>query len=431
MAFDLSAAGNILKTRYLGPIREQLNQSTILLSRIAREDNAINVSGKQFSVPLHTGRNNSAGSGRPDGGSTGRNALPTAGQQGYDIAVIPNTYQYGRIQITGPTIAATKDNAGAFVQAVESEIEGLTQDFKKSFNRQLHSDGIDALGYWTAADNDVTGAGVDLDDGRGNGFTFVQAGMLCDVLDVSALPTITYLNATGAGITISSVGAVSGTPQTQTQNVVGAANDGLAGTADGDALVLYGTGGNQLMGIAGIIDDANPTLLGAAGLHGLPVATKPFWKAQVVRGDVAGTNQPLTLDRMQKPLDLIAQNSDFDENAVKFLLCSYGVRAKYVAELLKDKRHVNTMELDGGFKAVDFNGIPLVPDRDSRKNRIYYVAPVSMKIFRTSDFDWMEKDGAVLSRVQNGDAYEATMFHYGNLGVVARNANGLLDDIEE
>lgn len=44
MAFDLTAASNILKTRYLGPIREQLNNSTILLSRIGREDNAVSVS---------------------------------------------------------------------------------------------------------------------------------------------------------------------------------------------------------------------------------------------------------------------------------------------------------------------------------------------------------------------------------------------------
>jgi hypothetical protein len=37
MAFDLSAAAEILKTRYLGPVREQLNNSTILLKRLQRE----------------------------------------------------------------------------------------------------------------------------------------------------------------------------------------------------------------------------------------------------------------------------------------------------------------------------------------------------------------------------------------------------------
>ena len=44
MAFDLSAAGNILKVRYIGPIREQLNGATILMSRIMRDDKSANVS---------------------------------------------------------------------------------------------------------------------------------------------------------------------------------------------------------------------------------------------------------------------------------------------------------------------------------------------------------------------------------------------------
>lgn len=411
MAFNLSNASNVLKTRYLGPIREQINNSTILLSRIGREDNAMSVSGKSFTIPLHTSRNTSAGTGRDDGG-----VLPTAGQQGYDVAVIPNKYQYGRIQVTGPTIAATRDNAGAFVKAIDSEIQGLTMDFKRSFNRQLHGDGLDALAYWTTADDT---SGTNVDDNRGNAFVHLQSGATTvDVLDASNSyavigdSVVVTLGAKGTGVyAITWSGTVSG-------------------SADGDVVVLEDTKGFQLMGIAGIVSADNPPLL-SGGLHGLPVSTKTFWTSQVVTGATSGTNEALTLERMQQPLDLIATNSDFDENAVKFLLCSYGVRAKYVSLLVADKRHVNTMELDGGFKAVDFNGIPLVPDPQCKKNRIYYLAPETLKIFRTSDFDWMEKDGAVLNRVSNTDAYEATMFHYGDLGTTARNANGLLDDISE
>ena len=71
----------------------------------------------------------------------------------YDVAVIPNAYLYGRIKVTGPTIRAARDNAGAFVTAVESEIKGVTRDMKKAINRQLHSDGTDALAFWTGADD--------------------------------------------------------------------------------------------------------------------------------------------------------------------------------------------------------------------------------------------------------------------------------------
>jgi hypothetical protein len=413
MALDLSNASNVLKTRYIGPVRDQLNNSTILLSRIAREEGYVDVSGKSFTVPLHTGRNKSAGHGRADGGT-----LPTAGQQSYAVAVVPNSYQYGRIEITGPTIAATKDNAGSFIRAVESEIDGLTKDTKKAFNRQMHGDGRDALAFWTGADDT---SGTTVDDSRGNAFVYLQAGTTtCDLIDASD-------NSTKLGDSIVvTLGAKAAANYAVTWTGT------VSGSADSDYLVLEDTLGAQLMGIEGIIDDGNPALL-SGGLHGIDAtaAANAYWQAQVVTGDTEGTNQALTLERMQLPLDLIAQNSDFDENAVKFMLCSYGVRAKYVSLLVSDKRHVNTMELDGGFKAVDFNGIPLVPDPQCKKNRIYYVSPETLKIFRTQDFDWMEKDGAVLSRVANKDAYEATLFHYGNLGCIARNGNGLLIDITE
>ena len=53
-----------------------------------------------------------------------------------------------------------------------------------------------------------------------------------------------------------------------------------------------------------------------------------------------------------------------------------------------------------------------------------------MAIFEQSDFDWMSKDGSILSRVSNSDSYEAVLFLYAQLGVYARNQNGRLADIE-
>ncbi len=408
MAFDVSAASNILKTRYLGPIRKQLNQSTFLLSRLGREDNAIAVSGKSFTIPLHTSRNRAAGIGRADGGT-----LPTAGQQGFDVAVIPIKYQYGRIQVTGPAIAASRDNVGAFVKALDSEIEGLSQDFKRSFNRQMHGDGVDALAFWTTTDDS---SGVTIDDSLGNPFVHLEAGQdtTCDLIDAS-----NNSSKLGDSIVVT-LGAKAST------NYAATFTGSVSGSADGDYLVLEDTLGYQLMGIQGIIDDANPTLLGS-GLHGLAVASKAFWKAQVAGSDSSLTS--LTLDAMQQPLDLIAQNSFYDETGVKFLLTSHEVRRKYVDLLVADRRHVNTMELDGGFKAVDFDGISLVVDSQCRKNRIYYVNPETIKLFRMSDFDWLDKDGSYLSRVSNTDAYEAVMFWYGDVGCIARNANAVLKGI--
>lgn len=411
MAFDLSAAANILKVRYLPPIREQLNQATVLLSRIAREDNAVNVSGKSFTVPLHTTRNTSAGAGRSDGG-----ALPTAGQQGYGVAVIPNAYVYGRIQVTGPTIRAARDNAGAFVTAIESEINGVTRDMKKAVNRQLLGDGLDALAYWTGTDDS---SGATVDDNQGNAFVHLPASgtLTCDLLNANSSYAVI-----GDDIVVT-LGAKNATTYDVTWT------GSVSGSEDGDPLVLADTKGYQMMGIDGIIDDADPPLLSSGGLHGLLVASNSFWKAQVFGN--SGTKRDLTLARMQEPISAICINSDYSESDIGFMLCNYPLRDKYVQLLVAEKRFVNNMKLDGGFTGVEFNGIPLVTDPQCKRNTIFYVVPDSMRIYRTSDFDWMDKDGSTLRRVAGYDAYEAVLFAYQNLGTFARNANAKLEDITD
>jgi hypothetical protein len=405
MAFNLSNADAILKTRYLGTIREQLNNATVLFSKLEKKEQM--VSGKSFTVPLHTGRNTSAARGTTDGGT-----LPTAGQQSYTTTVVPNKYQYGRIQITGPTIAATRDNVGAFVQAVESEVDGLVRDTKRSFNRQLHSDGTDALAFWTVTDDTTPGV---VDDGQGNAFVHLNSGTTTvDVIDATDNSTVL-----GDSIVVT-LGAKAATNYAISWTGTVALSD------DGDYAVLEDTLGNQLMGIRGIVSAEDPPL---AALQGLAVASNSFWVAQT--NSNGGTNRQLAFEDMQAVIDDIATQSDYSESDIGLILCNFPVRRAYYKLCVAERRHVNTMELDGGFKALDFNGIPLVADSQCRRNVMYFLVLDTLSIFRTSDFDWMDKDGSYLSRVANVDAYEATLFHYGNLACLSRNGNGLYSDILE
>jgi len=375
--------------------------------------------GKTFTIPLHTTRNTSAGSGRADGGT-----LPTAGQQGYVTAVVPNAYVYGQIQVTGPTIRAARDNAGAFVTAIESEITGLTRDTKKAVNRQLHGDGRDALAIWTDTDGATPSV---VDDGQGNAFVHLPTSgtITCDVYAGTTHDAYTAFTTklTGGDSVIFTLGA-----KAAANYAISWSTGAITTPADGDYLVMEDTHGYQMMGIRGIIDDADPPLL-AAGLHGLDVATYPWWKAQMF--GASGVKRDLTLALMQDPISAIAVNSDFTENDIAFLLGNYGVRDKYVSLLVADKRFVNTMKLDGGFTGVEFNGIPFVVDPQCRRNTIWYIVPESMRIYRTSDFDWMDRDGSTLARTGTSDAYNATLVAYMNLGCHARNANAALEDITD
>lgn len=415
MALNLSAASEILKVRYIGTIREQLNNATVLLSKIGRQDQM--VSGKSFTVPLHTGRNTSAGTGLADGGT-----LPTAGQQSYQTTIVPNKYLYGRIQVTGPTIAATRDNAGAFIEALNSEVDGLMRDFKRDMNRQLNGDGTGALAYLTASIDTAVGSTVSsrVDDNLGNPFVHLPTSALAvDVLDATT--------ATTQGTFSVTLGAADSTSYAITSSSVTVA---ISGSADADMLIRSGAMGLEMMGIQGVISASNvhPSV-DATGLQGLAVASHPYWKAQVVGSDASPT--ALAFDDMQQVIDQIASTTDYSEQDIQFLFSNYGVRRAYYKLCIAERRHVNTMELDGGFKAVDFNGIPWVVDAQCRREALFYIVPDTMKIFRTSDFDWMDKDGSYLNRVANVDAYEAVLFHYGNLACLSRNGNGVLVGIVE
>lgn len=412
MAFTTTTATNVLKNRYLGPIREQLENSSVLWSEV-RKETAIKVSGKNWTVPLHNRRNLSAGTGVVELGT-----LPTPSEQGYQVAVVPRAQQYGRGEISGPTFSAMKDDAGAFIRALSSEVEGISRDMIKAFNREFHSDGTDALAFKTDATNTSP---FNVTDGQGNQFIFVRNGEVFDVLDVSVFPTITLLNT--APLTVTSLTPAAPPAVTTALAFTGGA---IAGSAAGDLIIKSGTAGQQFMGIRGIISNVDPPLL-AGGLEGIPAATNQFWQAQV--NSNGGVLRPLSQLLMRRVMSAIAQNSDYKDRDVKFILTSYEMYDEYYNVVVTDKRQVNTLRLDGGFTGLDFCGIPVVPDPDCRKNVMYFIVPETLRIFEDAPLDFMERDGSVLHRRENQDSYFFTMFMYGQLGVLARNANGLLSDL--
>jgi hypothetical protein len=93
------------------------------------------------------------------------------------------------------------------------------------------------------------------------------------------------------------------------------------------------------------------------------------------------------------------------------------------------------MELKGGWKALSVaaggGDIPLMWDRDAPNNRAYCLDRSHLKQHQASDWEWMDEDGAVLSRVPGEDAYGATMFKYHELTTDKRNAHTVILDLLE
>jgi len=94
-------------------------------------------------------------------------------------------------------------------------------------------------------------------------------------------------------------------------------------------------------------------------------------------------------------------------------------------------RIVNPMELEGGYKTLEYDGRPIIVDRYHESNEMNFIDLEEIDLYQMADFQWMEKDGAILSRVQNKDSYEATMFCYETLITYKRNSHTKLADLTE
>ena len=408
MALSLTTGSAILKTFYLPPMQRLFNKQTILWDRVERNEKW-NPEGKNFTLALHYGRHAQAGSGRASTGAT----LPQKSNQKYENSVVPSAYLYTTIEIEGPIIEHARSNAGSFVRAVRSEIEGAAESTRKALNRQANGDGHDALAYT------VSGSGTSyvMADLIGNHNVFLQPGVetKVDTVNNDSSPDATI--ATNVSATL---GAEVATGFTVTF--------GTSVTMDaGDYIVLEGTLGKQMTGLRAIISAADPeaaTLSGSGGLQGLPVATYPWWVAQIV-GDTAAT-QDLRFPLLQRVISKVAKNSPNGKDDIKFILTSFAGQDTYYELAANERIAVNTMVLDGGFEGVEFSGIPIVADPEHWDGSYDFIVPDALRINQVKDVDWMDKDGNVLFRVANKDAYEATLFAYMNLGTPMRNSLGAL-----
>lgn len=402
MALTLSTADSALKEDYQPAIREQLNNSIMFLQQIER--NTKDVVGRRAVLSLHVGRNSGVGA-RGEGG-----ALPSAGSQRYAEERVLLRYNYGRIEITGPTIRAMRSDEGSFIRALDSETEGVTNDLRRDVNRQLFgtSDGvivaIGAGSTTTVITFATTATAVQKRQ--------IEVGMLVDVGTASPFTSVG---------TAREVTAVSTTTFTVTPAFAVA-------PAAADKVVRSGSGGSgsaqkELTGLQTIV-------AGSGSLFNVDPATYPVWVSYT--DDNSGTNRQFTELLAAKTIHgvSILGGTDFS-----LLITTDGVHRSYSTGLTALKRSVNTLDLKGGYKALSVtaggNEIPLTWDRDAPANKCFALSPNHLMQHEASDWEWMDEDGAVLSRVSGKDAYEAVLFKYHELTTDKRNAHGLITDLLE
>lgn len=415
MALTLTTADSALKEWYLPAIRNQLNNDTPMLNIIGNK--TVDIEGRRAVLSLHVSRSSSTGA-RAESGT-----LPTAGNQAYAEERVSLKSLYHTIQVTGQAIKLMDSNRGAFVRAVESEMEGAMDDIKRDVNRQLWgtSDGVLATCGVTSAATLVVLAAATPDSAMRQFFV----GETVDIGTVAQLAagsggrvygaTISAIDTAGKTITIDSAITTAGT------DFVARAGNGGATTSQKEL-----TGLATIVASSGTLFNVNPT-------------TYPVWKSTVDSN--GGTLRSISESLLAKNVQQVQIASG---EWPTHIFTSDGVHRAFAALLQSQKRYPNTRELPGGYTGLDFAAagktLPVVYDRDTPSGttqtgtaggNAFILNAKHLFLGSAVDWDWMDQDGAVLSRVANTDAYGAVLYRYCEQFCDSRNTQGKISDLTE
>jgi hypothetical protein len=394
---DLTVLNSILKDQYLGPVAEQLNNEVLLLQRLEARDQE--VFGRQVITPIHIGRSGGIG-------ARGESKqLPGPGNQRYASATYDLKYLYGRVRVTGPAMARTRSEAGAFLQALKSELDGIRADLRKDVSRQVYGNGDGRVATCGSSGPSTTvtlASREPLDKGQLYVGMVVDIGTSADPDTLASATTITAVNPATPSITI-----------------------GTSVTVTGSNFVFRSGGVDQVTNAVYEIDNGLGKMVSTtAGLTvgGINSGTTLEWDN--LRNSTGGA---LSLDLMMQLFNY-ARVAGSDPS---LLIGSFGVQRNFWNAFQSKVQYTEPQTLRGGFRALEFNGTPFVADVDAPWGRMYLLDERYLKVFANGNWRFLDEDGNVLKWQTDFDAFDAVLARYMNLGITRRNvqlvASGLTD----
>lgn len=392
MAITLQNADNALKSVYLDVIAEQLNTGVNpFLSAIKHSTE--DVWGKEVRKLATFGVNGGISAGTEDGN------LPDATGNNYSQMITTLKNLYGVIEISDKAIRASENNAGAFVNLLNAEMDGLIKSSTFNFSRMLFGDGSGTLGVVAGVESGV----ITLEEGN----VPLVEGMVVDFYteDGSAISTamgrrILTVDRANRKITIS-----------------GSALDENTLPAN-SLMVAGGSFNNELTGLKKIFNKDE------GSIYGLDKSQNSWLNPYVVEsvGDI-------TEEKLQRAIDEIEEASG---SAPNFIICSWGVRRALQKLFAESNTRIDTMNLAGGYTAMSYNGIPIVVDRFCPKGTIYMLNTNDFALHQLCDWQWLTgDDGRVLKQIPGKPVYTATLVKYAELLCSRPCGQGMLTGVTE
>ena len=370
----LETAEKALKSVYLNVVADQLNVGVNpLLAKI--EQTSADVWGKEIIKLVPYGLNGGIGAGTETG------SLPTPAPNNYDRFKLELKNLYGTIELSDKAIRASQSNTGAFVNLLNAEMEGLLKASKFKLGIMLYGDGSGTLAKVAEAQTTAS-ATIALDSVRN-----IMEGMVVDVISASGSAYSDF-----TGVRVKSVDRVNKTITVETV--------ATSKLAQGDSVTVQGSLNNELTGLGAIFSDKD--------LYGLSRAGRS-WLAPKTYSEVGA----ISSSKIQSAIDYV---DEIAGSQIDFIVCSYDVRRKYLDHLALTRTNIDYMNLDGGFKALSYNGIPLIADRFVEEGDMYLLNSKDFKIHQLCDWRWLEGDnGKVIKQKAGSATYGATLVKYADM----------------
>ena len=366
---DLTTAQNALKDAYLSAASNILNTKTNPLFAKIKQSSS-DVYGRQIIKVAPIGINGGIGAGSETG------ELPAANGNNYVQLKTTLKNLYGTMEISDKAIRASANNNGAFVDLLSAEMEGLLNSSKFNLSRMLYGDGTGAVATVVSFAD-----GVATMDNVKN----LIEGMVVDVY-------------TSAGAVTSNVGLR--VKYVDRVNKTVTFNTNPATISEGDILYVQGSKGNEITGLGAIFNTS-------ANIYGLSRNDNKWLNPYV-----STTEKEISDNVIQEAIDFLEENSGSN---IDFITCGAGVRRAYLQYLACYRRNVDVVEMDG-YKAISFNGIPMVSDRFVADDTMYLLDTSKFTLHQLCDWEWIEGEGGNILRQKPGyPAYTATLVKYADL----------------
>lgn len=362
-----------LKKVYLEPLIKLIDEgSGPVFAKI--DKNSKNIIGEEIRFALQYGRHGGIGArGEADD-------LPTPSPRSYRQGVTGTKNLFGRISFSEKLMKISKNNAASFADQVSTQMEDITADVRDMMRRNFMGESTGIMGKVKSA------SGKDIVV-EGKIKTF-YAGQIVDVFSLSGS---TQTKSVDAKMIVDVDYA------TDTISFA----DSVTATA-GDYISLAGNYGQELIGLKEILTKDST-------IYGIDRSANRWYNPQTFDYASSGATVPFKSLYLQKAIDEI---EDFTGKKPDFITCNAGMLRAYMAEQETYKRNIEYTKIDGGIELVSYNKVPISKEKYMDDNTIYLINTEDLTLAQVSDWSWMDADGAILNRVPDKAAYEATLTKY-------------------